>query len=85
MIQIAGWLGSLWGRVGVVAALLVAIVAWRANDVRVQQSKGAEGVKKSVAEQSENTREKANAARNAARKPGAVGRVRQTWCRDCDN
>jgi hypothetical protein len=79
-----GFLGTLWGRIGVAAVIVSALALWRANDVRTQRAAGAEKVTSAIAKQTEKTRAKANAARAAARQPGAVDRVRNAWCRDCD-
>ena len=82
MIQIAGWLGTLWGRVAFGGVLLAGLFVWREADKRNQQQKGADKVISSVAKQTEKTSAKANQGRASARAPGSVDRVRE-WCRDC--
>ena len=84
MIQIGLWLGSFWGRAGVIAALFSLLALWRVSDVQTQRAVGATKVviaaKKAGA--------KANATntkvRAAAAAPGAAERLRKSGsCRDC--
>ena len=79
-----GFLGTLWGRLGVAAVLVSALALWRANDVRTQRAVGAGKVTSAIAKQTEATNVKARQARTAARRvDDAVKRVRDAYCVDC--
>lgn len=81
MIQIAAFLGTLWGRVALGAGVVVALVGLRAWDVSTQQATGAA---KAVAKIEKATKDGFKKADSAARKsadPGAPG-VRNPYYRD---
>lgn len=85
LVGLAGWVGTLWGRIALGAGLLVALVGVRACDVHKQQARGAE----KVVEASKMKGAEANAInqkiRARAAEPGAAERLRndKASCRDC--
>ena len=73
-----------WWRViasGAVASVLVSSCVVRDRNL---EQRGAAKISSAIAKQTDETNEKARKARAAARKPGAVDRVRNSFCRDCD-
>lgn len=81
MIQIAAFLGTLWGRVALGAGVVVALVGLRAWDVSTQQAKGAaKAVAKMEAKANENARKADDARRSVDRLP--ADRLRDRHSRD---
>lgn len=70
MIQIAAWLGTLWGRVALGAGVIVALVGLRAWDVSTQQAKGAAKAVAKIEKANDNA---ANLGKRAAAKSGTPG------------
>lgn len=63
-----------------IVALLVGSCVVRDRSI---EQRGATKVTSAIAKQTENINAKARKARDAARAPGAVERVRSKYCRDC--
>jgi hypothetical protein len=81
MIQIAAWLGTLWGRMALGGGVVVALVGLRAWDVRTQQAAGArKAVAKMEAKANENARKADDARRSVDRLP--ADRLRDRFTRD---
>jgi hypothetical protein len=79
-----GFLGTLWGRLGVAAVLVSMLALWRLDDIGTQREVGARKVTSAIAKQTEQQSEKARKARTAARSvDDAVKRVRDAYCVDC--
>lgn len=68
---------------GIGFVLVSGVAMCSMRDAKLKQE-GAARVVESVAKQTEKTSEKASKARAAARAPGAVDRVRNAFCRDCN-
>lgn len=81
-LDLIGRTGFKLAASGAVVVTLVTMCSMR--DKRIE-TRGAEKVASAIAKDAEKTRAKANAARAAARAPGAVDRLRQSKidCRDC--
>lgn len=73
MIQIAAWLGTLWGRVALGAGVVVALVGLRAWDVSTQQAKGAAKATAKIEKATNNATSRGKAASDLAGKPRAPG------------
>jgi hypothetical protein len=81
MIQIAAWLGTLWGRMALGGGVVVALVGLRAWDVHTQQAAGArKAVAKMEAKANENARKADDARRSVDRLP--ADRLRDRFTRD---
>lgn len=73
MIQIAAWLGTLWGRVALGAGVVVALVGLRAWDVSNQRAIGAQKTVAKIERAADANAKKADAARRSVeRAPGSV-------------
>lgn len=75
-------------RVGVQVVALIGGLAFLVTSCVVRdrsiEQRGATKVTSAIAKQTEKINAKARKARDAARAPGAVDRVRNAFCRDCD-
>ncbi len=85
MIQIAAWLGTLWGRVALGAGVVGVLVGLRVWDVSTQQAKGAVKVVEASKKAGAEANAKNEKVRAVAREPGAAERLRKdrATCRDC--
>lgn len=86
MLQVLSWFAGFWPRVALVAAAFAAVVAWRAHDI--SSIRAAERERIAAAAQKAGTRyaDTADKAHTAARKPGALERLRRDprTCPDCN-
>lgn len=81
MIQIAAWLGTLWGRVALGAGVVVALFGLRAWDKQHQQAIGAGKVVAKIEKAAnENARKADDARRSVDRVP--ADRLRDRYARD---
>jgi len=85
ILSIAGWLGTLWGRVAIGAGAIVMVVGLRACDVQRQRAIGAERVVDASKDKGREANAKNDEVRRRAREPGALNRLRRdnATCRDC--
>jgi hypothetical protein len=73
MIQIAVWLGTLWGRVAIVGSVVVALIGLRAWDVSTQQAKGATRVVAKIEKATDNASKLGKRAADRSTAPGVRG------------
>lgn len=73
MIQIAAWLGTLWGRVALGAGVVVALVGLRAWDVSTQQAKGAQKAVAKIEKATDNAAKLGTAAARKSRSDSVRG------------
>ena len=84
MIWLRTLMGTANGWLLAVVASLVAFVSWTYTQRAIGRSQGAASVVSQINTQTDRINVKARKARSAARTPGAVDRVREKFCRDCD-
>lgn len=73
MIQIAAFLGTLWGRVALGAGVVVALVGLRAWDVSTQRAKGAERAVAKIEKATDNATKLGKRAADRSTSPGVRG------------
>lgn len=73
MIQIAAFLGTLWGRVALGAGVVVALVGLRAWDISHQQAKGAAKAVAKIEKATDNATKAGKRAADRAVSPGVRG------------
>lgn len=73
MIQIAAFLGTLWGRVALGAGVVVALVGLRAWDVSNQQAKGASKAVAKIEKATDNASKLGKRAAAGSAAPGVRG------------
>lgn len=81
------WVRALLGGNGLLAAALASVIAflgWTYAQRSIGRSEGANAVVSKIEKQTERINVKAKKARDSARAPGSVSRVRNSYCRDCD-
>lgn len=85
LINIAGWFGTLWGRVALGAGLVASLLLLRAADKSHQQGIGAAKVVEASKENGAKANEINRKVRVRAAEPGAADRLRRDplSCRDC--
>ena len=82
MIQIAAWLGTLWGRVALGAGVVVALVGLRAWDVSTQQAKGAAKATAKIEKATDNAAQAGKRAAQRSTSPGVRVGVRDPYTRN---
>jgi hypothetical protein len=73
MIQLAAFLGTLWGRVALGAGVVVALVGLRAWDVSTQQAKGASKAVAKIEKATDNASKLGKRAASSSAAPGVRG------------
>ena len=76
-------LATLPYRIGMIMAVIAAVLGWREWDKSNQQAIGAEKVIVASKKEGAEANAKNEAVRADAERPGAADRVRKHYCRDC--